>query len=153
VIAPYATALAALVDPSAATSNLRRLEREGARGELGFFESIDYVPRASDPDRDRVDAAASSGSGTVVRTYMSHHQGMVLVALANVLRHNVMARRFHRDPRVRATELLLQERIPRFTPTTVPRVAEEVRVPAAVAAVPVRRYRTAAAAAPAAAGR
>ena len=67
---------------------------------------------------------------------------MVLVALANVLRHDVMVRRFHRDPRVKATELLLQERIPRFTPTTTPRVAEEVRVPATVAAVPVRRYRT-----------
>jgi cyclic beta-1,2-glucan synthetase len=142
VIAPYATALAALIDPAAAATNLRRLEREGARGELGFFEAIDYVPRDSDPDRDRPDSATAKGSGTVVRTFMSHHQGMVLVALANVLRQNVMVRRFHRDPRVRATELLLQERVPRFTPTTVPRVAEEVRVPAAVAAVPVRRFRT-----------
>jgi cyclic beta-1,2-glucan synthetase len=140
VVAPYATGLAALVDPAAAAGNLRRLEREGARGELGFFEAVDYVAR--DGDQDRSEAGHHVSPGTVVRTYMSHHQGMVLVALANVLRHNVMVRRFHRDPRVRATELLLQERVPRFTPTTVPRVAEEVRVPAAVAAVPVRRYRT-----------
>ena len=140
VVAPYATALGALIDPVAAAANLRRLEREGARGELGFFESVDYVPR--DGDHDGTEGPAPAVNGTVVRAYMSHHQGMVLVALANVLRRNVMVRRFHRDPRVRATELLLQERVPRFTPTTVPRVAEEVRVPAAVAAVPVRRYRT-----------
>ena len=139
VVAPYATALGAMVDPLAAAVNLRRLEREGARGELGFFESIDYVPR--DIEADRLDHT-SPGSPTVIRAYMSHHQGMVLVALANVLLHDVMVRRFHTDPRVKATELLLQERVPRFTPTTIPRVAEEVRVPATVSAVPVRRYRT-----------
>ncbi len=138
VVAPYATALGALVDPPAATANLRALERAGARGEFGFFESVDYVPR--DGDHERSDPTPMAG--TIVRAYMSHHQGMVLVALANVLRHDVMVRRFHRDPRVKATELLLQERIPRFTPTTTPRVAEEVRVPATVSAVPVRRYRT-----------
>jgi len=38
---------------------------------------------------------------------------MTLVALDNVLRDWPMVRRFHADPRVRATELLLQERMPR----------------------------------------
>ncbi len=139
VVAPYATALAAMVEPPAAAANLRRLEREGGRGDLGFFESIDYVPRDADDDRPHGTPAAT---GSVVRAYFSHHQGMILVALANVLLGDVMVRRFHRDPRVKATELLLQERVPRFTPTTTPRVAEDVRVPGAVLAVPVRRFRT-----------
>src|SRR5207249_4463447 len=45
VIAPYATALAALVDPAAAAANYRRLAREGAAGRFGFLEALDYTPR------------------------------------------------------------------------------------------------------------
>ena len=37
VIAPYATALAAMTAPQAAVQNLRALETLGARGEFGFF--------------------------------------------------------------------------------------------------------------------
>ena len=44
---------------------------------------------------------------------MSHHQGMSLVALTNVLLDDPMPRRFHLEPMVRAVELLLQERISR----------------------------------------
>ncbi|MGE4085854.1 MAG: glucoamylase family protein [Vicinamibacterales bacterium] len=101
VVAPYATALAALVDPVAAVANFRRLEREGARGEFGFYEALDYVARDADPDRGEPPRPLVPA---VVKTYMSHHQGMVLVALANVLRRDVMVRRFHRDPRVKATD-------------------------------------------------
>ena len=110
VVAPYATALGALVDPPAAAANLRASNAAGARGEFGFFESIDYVPprrRGRSARRRR-----PRGRRRSIRAYMSHHQGMVLVALANVLLHDVMVRRFHADPRVKATELLLQERVP-----------------------------------------
>jgi hypothetical protein len=41
---------------------------------------------------------------------MVHHQGMSLLSLANFLCDNVIQRWFHSDRRVRATELLLQER-------------------------------------------
>ena len=44
---------------------------------------------------------------------MAHHQGMTIVALANTLLNGLMRRRFHSEPRVQATELLLQERTPR----------------------------------------
>ena len=51
VVAPYATALAALVDPTAAAANLRRLAREGLLGAYGYFDAIDYTPRrAEEPD-------------------------------------------------------------------------------------------------------
>src|SRR6185295_16100242 len=48
VIAPYATALAAMVDPAEAASNLRRLAREGAEGAFGFYEALDYTDRKSE---------------------------------------------------------------------------------------------------------
>src|SRR6185503_1358913 len=49
----------------------------------------------------------------VVRAYMAHHQGMLLLAIANALHDGVVRAWFHADASVRATELLLQERTPR----------------------------------------
>ena len=57
-----------------------------------------------------------------------------LVALANVLYEGVMRARFHAEPRMQATELLLQERTPRDVLVARPRV-EEVRAVAAQRAV------------------
>jgi cyclic beta-1,2-glucan synthetase len=119
VIAPYATALAALIGRHAALHNFRRLAAEGALGPFGFYEAIDYT-------RDRLQKKRSS---LVVRSYMAHHQGMTLVALANCLLNNPMPRRFHAEPMVRATELLLQERMPLSAPIVKPH-RDEVMVPA-----------------------
>ena len=132
VVAPYATALAALIHPAAAAKNLRRLAAEGLDGEFGFYEAIDYTRRTAD------DAAA----GTVVKTFMAHHQGMTLVALANALAGDPMVRRFHADPRVQATELLLQERLPRHAPMNPPRPVEETRATGPGATVAVRHFRS-----------
>jgi cyclic beta-1,2-glucan synthetase len=115
VVAPYATALAAMVEPRRALANLRRLEREGALARYGFYESIDYTPERLPQNQSRA----------VIRAFMAHHQGMSLVALDNLLNAGVMQRRFHADPLVQATELLLQERIPRGVAAAHPR-AEEV---------------------------
>ena len=71
----------------------------------------------------------TSGSA-VVRSYMAHHQGMSLVALTNALLDDLMPRRFHAEPMVRAAELLLQERIPADSPI----VETGAREPAAGAA-------------------
>ncbi|HSM51699.1 MAG TPA: glucoamylase family protein, partial [Thermoanaerobaculia bacterium] len=145
VIAPYATALAAMIDPDEAARNLRRLAGEGASGPFGFYEAIDYTRRAPD-DGGEVGAAssgaASAGAGVVVETYMAHHQGMILVALANVLLGDRMVDRFHAEPRVQATELLLQERIPRAAPVLSPHPAEESRVAAPAPPRAPRRLRS-----------
>ena len=116
VVAPYATMLATLVAPQAAFENLRRLEREGALARFGYYESIDYTPERLPQNQRRV----------LVRAFMAHHQGMSLVALDNLINGGVMRRRFHAEPLVQATELLLQERVPRDAPAAHPR-AEEVR--------------------------
>ncbi len=103
VIAPYATALAAMVDPTAACANLARLVEAGARGRYGFYEAVDYT-------RLRLPKGAVRA---VIHAYMAHHQGMTIVALAAALDGGAMRRRFHAEPMVQATELLLQERMPR----------------------------------------
>ncbi|MBA3768702.1 MAG: phosphorylase, partial [Acidobacteria bacterium] len=115
VVAPYATMLAALVEPQAAVENLRRLDREGALGRFGYYEAIDYTPERLPQNQKRA----------LIRAFMAHHQGMSLVALGNLLHRDIMQRRFHAEPLVRATELLLQERIPNGVPAAHPR-AEEV---------------------------
>lgn len=106
VVAPYATGLATLVRPDLAVANFRALAKEGLLGAYGYYESIDYSPTHVPPGR----------RGVVVKTYMAHHQGMTLVALANVLCGSPMQKRFHSDARVKATELLLEERIPTASP-------------------------------------
>ncbi|MBM2823871.1 MAG: phosphorylase, partial [Thermoleophilia bacterium] len=116
VVAPYATALAAMLDPRAALDNFTRLEQAGARGVYGFYESLDYTP-SNLPENTRV---------VVVRSYMAHHQGMLLVSLGNVVHDGLTRRRFHSHPMVQAAELLLQERTPRSVAVTRPR-GEEVQ--------------------------
>ncbi|HET8948664.1 MAG TPA: glucoamylase family protein, partial [Candidatus Polarisedimenticolia bacterium] len=115
VVAPYATALAAMLDPRAALHNFSRLTEEGGRGAYGFYDALDYTP-ARLPENARV---------AVVRAYMAHHQGMTIVALGNVVHDGATPRRFHSHPMVQAAELLLQERTPRAVAVTRPR-AEEV---------------------------
>ncbi len=101
VVAPYASALAAMVSPEPSLANLAQLELLGALGPYGFRDAIDYTR----PDPERPFA--------LVRAYMAHHLGMGLVALTNILTSSIWQRRFHADPVVRSAELLLHERIPR----------------------------------------
>jgi cyclic beta-1,2-glucan synthetase len=119
VVAPYATALAAMVDPKAALENFMRLEEAGARGAYGFYEALDFTP-AKLRENSRV---------AVVRAYMAHHQGMSLVALGNVVHDGRTRRRFHSHPMVQAAELLLQERTPRSVSVTRPRGEEVLGAP------------------------
>ena len=119
VIAPYATGLAAMVDPSGARKNFDRLSDMGANGRYGFYEALDFTPTRLPDDV----------SVAIVRNFMAHHQGMTIIAIANVLRSGEMRERFHREPIIQASELLLQERMPRDVIVSYPR-AEEVKATA-----------------------
>jgi len=105
VIAPYASALALMVAPEEACLNLQRLTAAGLAGKFGLFEAIDYTPS-------RQQAGQASA---VVRSFMTHHQGMSLLSLAYLLLDRPMQKRFESDPSFQATTLLLQERIPKAT--------------------------------------
>ncbi len=117
VVAPYATALAAMVDAKAAARNFTRLAAAGGLGRYGYYEALDYTPTRL-PEGEDV---------AVVRAFMAHHQGMTLVAIDDALRNGTMRARFHAAPVMQATELLLQERTPRDVLVARPR-AEEVKV-------------------------
>jgi cyclic beta-1,2-glucan synthetase len=105
VVAPYATGLATMVDAPAAAANFARMAEMGAQGRYGFFEALDFTPT-------RVQEGETFA---IVRAFMAHHQGMTIVAIANALLNGAMRERFHAEPIVQATELLLQERVPRET--------------------------------------
>jgi len=100
VVAPYASALALLVDAPAAVANLRRLDLLGASGRFGFCEAVDFTTERLPQGSDHV----------VIRSWMAHHQGMTLLAIQHVLHGAPMRRRFLADRRLQAHRLLLQER-------------------------------------------
>ena len=102
VIAPYASLMAVGVQPQAVLKNIGELEEIGALSHFGFYESIDYTTSRLPVGNDKA----------IVKTYMAHHQGMILVALANFLIEKSIINRVHADPRIQSTELLLQEQIP-----------------------------------------
>jgi cyclic beta-1,2-glucan synthetase len=103
VVAPYASAMAAVLAPAAAVANLERLEAMGARGEFGFHDAVDFTASRQ----------AKGEAFTVVRNFMAHHQGMSLVALCHVLRAEAPRRWFASAALVQAHESLLHERTPR----------------------------------------
>ena len=114
VVAPYATALATMVDPAASVRNFARLAGVGARGRFGFYEALDYTPSRLPADT----------TVAIVRAYMAHHQGMTIVAIADALLDGAMRARFHDEPIVQATELLLQEGMPRDVAAVRPWAAD-----------------------------
>ena len=93
---------------------------EGADGEWGFYDAVDYTPGRVPPGERRI----------VVYCYMAHHHGMTMVALANCLLDHCMQRRFQGQPLIRATELLLQERVPQGVLQFQPPAGEAATVPA-----------------------
>ena len=106
VVAPYATALVAQLAPHCACVNFRVLQALGARGHYGFIEALDYS------------AAGRTGKEqfTPVDTVMAHHQGMSIVALANVLLDGAALRWGMANAHVQAVSSLLHERVPRELP-------------------------------------
>ena len=100
IISPYSTFLALTVDSSKALRNLHRMDNLGWFGPYGFYESADF----SALTRFRRLRCR------LVKCWMAHHQGMSLLAMANLLCDNVVQRWFHSSRRVQATELLLHEK-------------------------------------------
>ena len=100
VVSPYSTFLALPVDRKASLANLRKMNSLGWFGSYGFVEAADYTDSRKFFLR----------RPELVQSWMVHHQGMSLLALGNVLCDQVIQRWFHSNPRVQATELLLQEK-------------------------------------------
>jgi cyclic beta-1,2-glucan synthetase len=112
VVAPYASLLALPFEPGAVGENISRLRRRGMVGRYGLYEALDFGrPDSGEPAR-------------AVRSYMAHHQGMILLALDNHLNDGPMVRRFHSHPRVATVEYLLHEQVPWHVPVQAPLAAD-----------------------------
>ncbi|SHI04026.1 Cellobiose phosphorylase [Clostridium collagenovorans DSM 3089] len=102
VVSPYSTMLSLQKDFKGSYDNLLRLIKEGLEGRYGLYEAVDYT-------KSRIKKTSKK---EVIKCFMIHHEGMSLMALDNVLEKNILQERFHSIPRVKATELLLQEKMP-----------------------------------------
>ena len=105
VIAPYATMMSLMVAPQEAYNNLQVLKEAGFEGRYGMYEAIDYT----------AGRLLRKQTHSVVKSFMSHHQGMAFLSLSYLLLNRPMQQRFEADVYVKSTLLLLQERIPRIT--------------------------------------
>lgn len=102
VVSSYGGILAIGDEPKAEIENLKILEKEGMYGKYGFYESIDFTP-------ERVEKGKT---GSVVKTYMAHHQGLILLSINNLFNDKILQKRFMENPEMEAVSILLQETMP-----------------------------------------
>ena len=116
VISPYSSFLALKASLSSTLGNLSYLKKFGMYGKYGFFEAIDFT-------KSRV------GKGNaVIRSYMSHHVGMSMIASANACFDDIFVKRFINDPQMASAVELLDEKIPVDAP--IPRRIRRDGIPA-----------------------
>ena len=102
VVSSYGTILAINDVPKDVINNLKRLEESGMYNKYGFYESIDYTPSR----------ARNKNKYSVVKTYMAHHQGLILLSINNLVNDNILQKRFSSNPEIEGIDILLQERMP-----------------------------------------
>lgn len=102
VVSSYGGILAISDTPEDEIDNLKILEKEGMYDKFGFYESIDYTP-------ERVEKGKTS---SVVKTYMAHHQGLILLSINNLFNNQILQKRFIKNPEMEAVSILLQETMP-----------------------------------------
>lgn len=121
VISPYSSIMTLPYDFKNSYSNLKLLEEVGALKRYGFIEAIDYTPNRVNKylnedivhkEIDKKEKGIRKG-GRKVNCYMVHHLGMSFLALDNILNKNIMQKRFHSIPEVKATETILKEKVPK----------------------------------------
>lgn len=100
VVAPYASILMLEVAPTEVYQNLKRMKKMGLYSSYGFYESIDFTK----------EHLHESMNHEIIKTYMAHHQGMILTAINNYFNHDIIKDRFHTNPSIKACEILLKER-------------------------------------------
>ena len=102
VVSSYGSILAINYEPKEVIKNLKELESQGMLNKYGFYESIDYTP----------ERLGKGETSSVVKTYMAHHQALILLSINNLINDNILQERFMYNPEIAGTQILLQERMP-----------------------------------------
>jgi ACT domain-containing protein len=103
VLSPYSSMLAMMINLKGSLLNIESMVKEGLEGRYGFYEAVDYTSSRIGKGKEKA----------LIKSYMVHHQGMGLMSIQNVLKAGVLQERFHSIPEIKATELLLQEKLPK----------------------------------------
>ena len=102
VVSSYASILAITEKPKEVVENLKKLEKSGMYNKFGFYESIDYTPNRQ----------TLKNNYEVVKTYMAHHQGLILLSINNLFNNYILQKRFMQNPEIQSVKILLEERMP-----------------------------------------
>ncbi len=102
VVATYASILALPEVPKDVIENLQELKKMGLYQKYGFYESVDYTPTRLKKGQEYA----------LVKTYMAHHQGLILLSINNLFNNNILQKRFMENPQIQAVDILLQEKMP-----------------------------------------
>ena len=100
VVSSYGTILALSENPIGVLENINILKEMGMYNKYGFYESVDFTP------------ARVRKKYEPVKTYMAHHQGLILLSIDNFFNKNILQKRFMENPQMQSVKILLQERMP-----------------------------------------
>ena len=78
------------------------LKKYNMYGKYGLYESIDFTPERLGKDK----------KYEIVKTYMAHHQGLILLSINNLVNNNILQERFHKNAEIKSVDILLQEKLP-----------------------------------------
>lgn len=102
VVSSYGSILAITDIPKEVVKNLKVLEQYGMYNKYGFYESIDFTP----------ERVRKGKKAEIVKTYMAHHQGLILLSINNLMNQLILQKRFTKNPEIQAITILLQETMP-----------------------------------------
>ena len=102
VVSSYGSILAITDMPKEVISNLKILKEQEMYNKYGFYEAIDYTP----------ERLSRGKKYETVKTYMAHHQGLILLSINNLFNNKIFQKRFMQNPEIEAVSILLQERMP-----------------------------------------
>lgn len=102
VVSSYGSMMWLPDEPKEVINNLKILESQGMKSRYGFYEAIDYTP-----------ARLEKGKNfEPVKTYMAHHQGLILLSICNLVKDRIVQKRFMQNPEMQSISILLEERMP-----------------------------------------
>ncbi len=101
VVSPYSSVLTISKNCDAVIKNLKELIKLGAYGKYGFYDAVDYTKNRT-----------GNAEYAVVKTYMAHHQGLILSSINNYINNDILVKRFSKNPEIQSAQVLLQERVP-----------------------------------------